>query len=287
MAHKNNKIYDEAMQKLISMQSFGQSKHLDKQNKCTQDKIYSFSTYKAYKEKIMEFITYAKKEHKCTTLEDSKKYINEFLKMKIDKGYSPWTIRLYAAALAKLFQVSSSSFIELPRRTRNIITRSRKDVSRDKHFSKSKNSTLISFCKSCGLRRSELQSLRREDCYFKNGEWYIYVRKGKGGKSRNVLCNNLSQECINKILNTPKGNLVWGKIHSACDVHYYRSVYCNDIYNRFSRPLDSLKRNEKYYARRDLKGEIYDVNALKICSHYLGHERWNIVVYSYMRKKDQ
>ena len=148
MGHKNNDIFKELINKLIGMQAFGTSKHIDKQNHDTQNKIYSYSTFENYKKVGISFATYVKKEHKCKNLSQAQQYVGEFLSQKIKQGYSPWSIKLYACALGKLYQVPSNSFIELPTRTRHDITRSREFVARDKHFSESKNSSLVNFCKS-------------------------------------------------------------------------------------------------------------------------------------------
>ena len=58
---RKNKTYhisiNEALQRrLEAMQAFGESKRQDKINDDTQDKIYSFSTYQAYKRQTGYFV---------------------------------------------------------------------------------------------------------------------------------------------------------------------------------------------------------------------------------------
>jgi len=283
MGHKNNNIFNEALGVLHEMQAFGSSKYNDKKNNDTKSKIYSYKTYDTYKNNIMSFLKEEKKLHKCKTLEDARQYVSEYLKSKIDNGYSPWTIKLMACSLAKLYQVNSNSFIELPTRRRSDIVRSRYDVTRDRHFSSSKNSTLIDFCKSCGLRRSELNNIKREDCYKIDGQWFIHVKNGKGGKSRDVPCLPMNKECVQKILNTPFGEKIWPKIHSGCDVHSYRAIFASSLYKNIARPITQIPRNERYYCRGDLKGVVYDKKAMLEVSKALGHERICVIAYSYLR----
>lgn len=288
VGHKNNTIYEETLETLKSMCSYGTSKHNDKKNHCTQDKIYSYSTFKTYKNKCMDFIRFARKEYKCKSLEEARPYVSIFLKEKIDKNYSSWTIKLYACALGKLYQEPSNTFINIPRRERINIKRSRNIAIRDKHFSIKRNATLIEFARACGLRRSELENLRAKDCYERDGKWYVYVNNGKGGKTREVECIDLTQKCIEKIKATPPNKRIWGKCHSAADIHGYRSDYANAIYNKYARPIANIPKEERYICRKDKRKTIYDVRAMKICSQNLGHSRIEVIAYSYLRnKKDQ
>lgn len=284
MGHKNNNIYSETIETLKGMQAFGCSKHQDKKDNATQDKIYSFRTFETYKDKCMDFIDMARRNHKCKTLAEAKQYVPEFLQSKIDKGYSAWTTKLYASALGKLYQVPANSFIKLPERKRADIIRSRKEVVRDRHFSVEKNKTLVEFCQSTGLRRKELESIRGKDCYEIDGKWYIYVKSGKGGKSRELECLDLSKSCIEKIMLTKQDDRVWGgKIHSACDIHKYRASFANAWYRKLERPIDSIPRGERYYCRGDMKGRVFDKRAMEQVSFFLGHSRICVLAYSYLR----
>lgn len=282
MGHKNNNIYSETIETLKGMQAYGTSKHQDKKDGCTRDKIYSYSTFKNYKDKCMDFVDMVRHEHKCKSLSEARQYVGEFLQSKIDKGYSAWTIKLYASALGKLYQVPANSFIELPERTRKDIVRSRNIAVRDKHFSETKNATLVEFCKNTGLRRSELESLKSNALFEINGQYYIRVESGKGGKSRDVMVLDNNPVVIEKMLTTPKGERVWGKVHSACDVHGYRSDYANALYRKYARPTSELSRSEIYYTRKDVHLAL-DRQALHIVSQNLGHERLCVCAYSYIR----
>ena len=76
---------------------------------------------------------------------------------------------------------------------------------------------------------------------------------------------------------------VWGKVHSAADVHSWRADYATAIYNVHARDLSTLSRSEKYYCRGDLKGQVYDRAALLEASIALGHNRISVVAEHYLR----
>ena len=67
------------------------------------------------------------------------------------------------------------------------------------------------------------------------------------------------------------------------DVHSYRSEYAVAIYNQYARPLDELERKEKYYCRAELKGVVYDREAMLMASKALGHNRISIIAEHYLR----
>lgn len=283
MAHKNNDIYKETIETLKGMQAFGHSKHRDKKEGCTSGKIYSYSTFSTYKDKCMDFVDMARKEHKCKSLAEAKQYVHEFLQRKIDGGYSAWTVKLYASALGKLYQVPSNSFVKLPERRRKDIVRSRNSVSRDKHFSPEKNKTLVEFCKSTGLRRKELESLKGKDCYEVEGKWFVHVDSGKGGKVREVECFDLPKSCREKIQATRPEERVFGKVSSAMDVHKYRADFANAWYKRLARPIAEIPKSERYYCRGSMKGRVLDKLAMKQVSFFLGHSRICVFAYNYVR----
>ena len=114
----------------------GHSKHQDKKLGITNDYIYSWSTYKAYLKHCCYFVKWCKLNHKCKTLDDCKPYINEYLKTRFH--LSPYTIKLEACSIAKLYGCSSYDFIPTPKRHRANITRSRGSAKRDKIFSEEK-----------------------------------------------------------------------------------------------------------------------------------------------------
>ena len=56
-------LHQQAYEKLISMQHFGESKKEALQNDTYKEKIFSFNTYQTYWKHIKYFIKYVQKEH--------------------------------------------------------------------------------------------------------------------------------------------------------------------------------------------------------------------------------
>ena len=215
-------LHQQAYDRLTGMQAFGESKKEATAHGEEKDKIYSFNTYKSYWKHTKYFIKYIKENHpECTTLKSAKKYVNEWLQVRVDQGLSAWTVQLEAKAMGKLYGISpdDENYFKPPKRNREDIKRSRGDRVRDRHFSKTNNDELIKFCRGTGLRRKELQELRGKDLVsreqieaeisqlesvpveqrapsvtkrlemlqdarmFPEG-WFIHVRNGKGGRER-------------------------------------------------------------------------------------------------------
>ena len=205
------------------------------------------------------FIKYIKEKHpECTTLKSAKKYANEWLQTRVDQGLSAWTVQLEAKALGKLYGISpdDENYFKPPKRKREEIKRSRGDRVRDKHFSKTNNDELIKFCRGTGLRRKELQELRGKDLVPRAQieaeiselqkipeeqrapsvtkrlemlqdarlfpeEWFIHVRKGKGGRERlSPIIGKNAGPIIERITDTPpeeKGHKIIVGIQIAVD----------------------------------------------------------------------
>lgn len=137
---------------------------------------------------------------------------------------------------------------------------------RDRHFSKTNNDELIKFCRGTGLRRSELEDLRGKDLVTKaqieaeisrleavpenrrtqeawkrltmlqdtrlfQGEYFTYVRKGKGGRAHlSPIIGKNTDQIVERIRNTPPEEKVWQHVHKSADIHGYRAEYATAIY---------------------------------------------------------
>jgi len=275
--------------------AIGEKKHIDKINGTAQDKIYSWSTYKTYMKHINYFVNWAKEIYATSTVEECRKYVDDWLIKRSEDGMSAYTQKLEASAIAKLYGCSTKDFVKTDIRYRTDITRSRGDAIRDKNFSKENNKELIEFCKSTGLRRSELRELTGNKLKFKNGNPYVVVNKGsKGGKYREVPVIG-NKELVVKIMQSVGNHKVFKKIHSSADIHSYRSDYVNAYYNMISRPIDQIPydkinrgtglayQSQVYHCRCDLKGIKYDKLAMKEVSKALGHNRINVIAGNYLK----
>ena len=84
-------LHQQAYDKLVGMQAFGESKRAAVVAGTDKEKIFSFNTYKSYWKHTKYFIQYIKEHHpECTTLKSARKYVNEWLQARADQGPRPW-----------------------------------------------------------------------------------------------------------------------------------------------------------------------------------------------------
>ena len=314
--HKD--LHQQAYDRLTGMQAFGESKKQAVADGTEKDKIFSFSTCKAYWKHVKYFIKYIQEKHpECTTLKSAKKYVNEWLQARTDQGLSAWTIQLEAKAMGKLYGISpdDENYFKPPKRNREDIKRSRGVRVRDKHFSKTNNDELIRFCKGTGLRRRELAELRGKDLVtreqieaeisrlesrpaaeltpadrkrlemlqdarlFQEG-YFTHVRSGKGGRERlSPIIGPDSAQIIERMQNTPSEEKVWQHVHKSADIHGYRAEYVTAMYKAHARPIEEIP----YDRVNKGTGRKLDKAAMLVCSKALGHNRISVVADNYIR----
>lgn len=210
---------------------------------------------------------------------------------------SAYTVKLEAAALAKLYSCSTTDFIKTPSRNRDLITRSRGVAKRDSHFSETKNQDFVDLCRAVGPRRHELAKMRGTDMIEKNGCYFVKII-GKGGKYREAPIIGPNIEKVVKMFQNAGENKLFEKIPSGADIHGYRSEYATAIYRANARSLEICKKEKfynsehsngkgkpkggfdkdsVYWMRGSHSGEWLDKNAMLIASQALGHNRISIV----------
>jgi len=327
-------LHQQAYDRLTSMQAFGESKKDAMKDGTAKNKIFSFSTYESYWKHIKYFLGYVRKNYpECSTLKSAKKHVNEWLQLREEQGLSAWTVQLEAKALGKLYGISpeDEDYFKPPKRQRQDISRSRGERVRDSHFSKTNNDELIRFCQGTGLRRRELERLKGEDLLTRgqieaeisrieglpagvrtpeqelhlealkdtrlfDGDHFIYVRSGKGGRERMspIIGKDIGM-IVERIQNTPADEKVWQFVHKSADIHSYRADYATAIYKTNARPIEEipydrvnrgtghLQQSGVYVCRKDEAGRKLDKAAMLICSKALGHNRINVVADNYIR----
>ena len=281
MGHKNKKsLIRQVQDRLDSILAIGQSKHQDKKEGITGGKIYSWGTYKAYLQQCCQFARYCRDNHHCKNLADCRQYVQEWMKSRED--LSAYTLKLSASALYKLYGESQEELgITTKRAARSEITRSRGTAKRDSHFSEEKNAEFVEFCRSTGLRRSEITKLRGDQLIERDGEYCIETT-GKGGRFRVItICGNV--ELVIGKMKEAGTEKVWKKIPSNADIHSYRADYATRIYLKYARPIEEIPRKERYICRKDKAGIVYDRKAMLETSRALGHNRVDVVAQHYLR----
>lgn len=281
MAHKNKKsLIRQTQERLDSMLAIGQSKYEDKKLDLTERKIYSWNTYRSYLQQCCQFVRYCRDNHHCKNLADCRQYVQEWMESR--KDLSAYTQKLSASALRKLYSESLEELgITTKRAARSEITRSRGTAKRDSHFSEEKNAEFVEFCRSTGLRRSEITKLRGDQLIERDGQYYIETF-GKGGRFRIItICGDV-ELVVRKMQAAGKGK-VWAKVPGNADIHSYRADYATRIYSSHARPIEELPRSEKYICRKDKSGIVYDRKAMLEASKALGHNRVSVVGEHYLR----
>ena len=272
-------LHQQAYDRLTGMQAFGESKKAAMANGTEKDKIFSFNTYQTYWKHTKYFIRYIRENHpECTTLKSAKKYVNEWLQVRTDKGLSAWTVQVEAKAMGKLFGIrpDDEDYFIPPKRNRGDIKRSRSDRVRDRHFSATNNDELIKFCQGTGLRRSELEALKGKDLITKGqiesmissleavpehkrtpqeikrlgmlkdtrlfqNEYFTFVRNGKGGRERmSPIIGKNAEKIVERMKDTPAEEKVWQHIHKCADIHSYRAEYATTIYKAHARAIEDI-----------------------------------------------
>ena len=262
MARNRHSLSYQAKQILDHKLRIGESKHeLKRDGEDVSEWIFSYSTYTSYLKHINYFINFARKEYATEfgrqprNLEDCRKYVEPFMRESITK-HSPWTCQLQICALGKLYNCRTTDFnIDIPKRKRSQIKRSRHSNQMDKHFSEKNNADLVCFCKCCGLRRRELAAIKGSDLYIdENGIYKLNVTKGtKGGRPRQVTICYENQEELDIIIRLCKeaGNSnAFKKISPAADIHYYRHIFAMRTYEKHARPFKEF-RNERLVIYRN------------------------------------
>lgn len=242
--------------------------------------IFSKSTFEDYLKSCNRFVIWCA-ENGCKSLQDCQKQVEAYMSTR--SNLSPYTQASELSALSKLFSCKNSDFdVSLPKRERTEIQRSRHYTEKQEHFSEARNASLVEFCRSTGLRRSELEKVRGTDLHEDSKGVYITV-KGKGGKVREAhIYGNVA--LVKELSANAGSSHIFSKISSACPVHQYRAEYASRIYRAESRDIKSLDRQELYICRADMAGERFDKTALQKVSSNLGHNRLSVAVshYSHM-----
>ena len=293
MGHKNRKtLIRQVQEALESKLAIGQSRHKAKQAGTDKEHIYSWNTFRTYQKHACYFVKWCKENHGCKTLAECRPHADEWLQSRFH--LSPYTITMERSSLAKLYGEPGENFVEVPKRHRSDIKRSRGTAKRDKHFSTERNADIISFCRSTGLRRAEL-ALVTGDCYFEqNGKSYLRVTRGtKGGRPRTVpVIGNV--DLVRDLCGAAGTGKVFPHVPGMMDIHAYRAKYATALYEIVARsvsdiPYDKVAANGRryqsgvYICRRDRKGERFDKLAMKVVSQALGHNRISVIAEHYLR----
>ena len=280
---KKGSLVFQLQQELEKKLAIGESKFSDKKTGETKEKIYSWSTFKTYLKHGTYFLTWAKEQHGVKTLEEAKPLVNEWLKSREADEISPYTMKLEASAMAKIYNLDTAELYKGQNRARADIQRSRGEKIRDKHFSEENHSELIRFCRATGLRRGELTQIKGSDLVIKENQAFLQViRNTKGGRPRLVPLL-LDTDFVLHQLDAAGQNKVFPVVPNGADIHGYRAEFATTLYKKLARDIKELPKKDRYICRKDLKGVVYDKKAMLEVSRALGHNRIDVIAGHYIR----
>ena len=253
--------------------------------------IDSEGTMKSYVKACVAFGGYCRAEYGAKTIEECRQYIPAYMESR--KELSPYTRKLDAAALCKLFKSDQVDLgiTDTGSRSRDTRTRSRGEAVRDRHISENGiYANYIRWEKATGTRAyKETTQVRGSDIRKTPQGVIVHIECGKGGRSRDIPVMPKDVDFILEIKNRAGDgkilpHLTSGrtKIPSAADTHGYRREYAQELYKHYARPYDQIPKGDRYICRRDMAGQIFDRQALKIVTEALGHSRLNEPVLSYL-----
>lgn len=295
MGYKNKKsLILLVKEQLDSKLAIGQNKHAAKAAGTYRQYIYSWGTYRTYLQQCCQFVRWCKDAARTDgsrqprSLEDCRQYVARYMQHLQQAEYSAYTQKLVLSALCKLYEEYPTEgypfdLEKMPEaRHRADIVRSRNVTERDLHFSKKNNADIVTFCRCTGLRRAELQQIRGIDL---DGSSLMVYRGTKGGRVRIVPIVGSADEiaAVQQMAAAAGNNKIFPHISSAMDVHHYRSVYCQRVYDQYARPSEQIPPQDWYYCRRDQRGIVYDKKAMLQASKALGHNRIFVIAGHYLQ----
>lgn len=285
-----------AIERLDSLMAIGESRReakiairnaLPAGEKCwsvSSGKIHSYITRQGYQQHVLHFLNWCRNTYDLHRLdhvdERAEELASAYLTMRIEHKKSPYTLQAERSALRLFFQNDLlATDVALPKRLRGYITRSRHITKQDVHFQPENWPELLAFLTATGIRREEVMALfGYEICIDTDiGDLVIYVRNGKGGKSRVVhILPGHEHAVLQMKEQRPEIAHVFEHVPKDLDVHSYRRVYAQMFYKHLSgRELPPQKGR--------LKPHDYDRQAALYVSQQLGHERVSVVMTNYIR----
>jgi hypothetical protein len=250
----------------------------------TDHRMHAFETRENYQKIVMRFIDWVRKQHQiCDPAridEQADELASLYLVERMEQGYSAWTLSTERSALRLFFQDRTlTDSIELPKRRREEIKRSRRPAVRDTHINLEHWQHVINFCLACGLRREELRDLYVREVYQrrKDERLVVFVRHGKGGKDREVpVFPGREQAVLSQVTGRQPDEHVFVRLSSLLDIHSYRRRFAQELYEHLSgKALPPLEGR--------LQSKALDRDAALAVSRHLGHNRIDIIFGHYIR----
>ncbi len=272
------------MKRLDSLMAVGESRHQAKQAiresseekrwSVSTGKIYSHTTRRVYQQQILAFADWVKMTYQVSNPAvvdtNADAWASQYLRALIEQGKSPYTLQTVRSALRLCFWPDLAASVELPKRKRSAITRSRVPVKQDAHFQPKNWPRHILFAEATGLRRAEMRDLRVGDISRQtDGTVSVHVNNGKGGKARDVVVlPGYEHGVLAMIEGRDPSKHVFERIPKSMDVQSYRRASAQARYQQLAPGRELPPADVERIASTD-----YDALAAQEVSESLGHSR--------------
>jgi len=315
---RKSRIVHEMVKAVNARHRFGEDKHELKKEarrlsretgeRHTVKGVFSYgenSTDATYKKQARTFINWVTEMHpNVRTLEQTRKYVTEYLQDNIARNLSASTVHTRAYALACVFNCDVKEFcVDLPDRKSadNKRTRNAPQI----HEFREETQYIHRFAAATGARRGGLQRLTT-DCLKvdDNGRLLIHLQE-KGGKERWARVLERDRDYVISVIEAAKERNELRRDHckkvfpdriipTREPLHQHRREYARQLYDEVMHNQEHLIVDRGlYHCRGKRYGEVYDRTALAIVSYNLGHgqpdvephliERVDVVVLNYMK----
>ncbi|GHO48484.1 site-specific integrase [Ktedonospora formicarum] len=290
-AHRKSLI-KEALERFDSLMAIGESRGEAKARRrrsgestwaFSTGRILSYKTRSVYQEQVLQFLNWVRACYHLSRLQDIDRRAEElacaYLRERVEKGYSPWTLATERSALRLFFSTPTlAQHVTLPARRRDAIRRSRQPEQRVASFQPANWQPLLTFLDATGLRRREAREVRVSDVLLlPDGRIQVWVWRGKGGKTRYVPILAGKESQIQAVVQgRADEERIFPRLPSHLDIHAHRRRYAQALYQQLSgRPLPpTLGR---------LPAGSVDHEAVLAVSRALGHNREDVVLTYYLR----
>ena len=215
------------------------------------------NTARSYKRQVNDFVRYIKENGYTANQvrQEPRKYIQMYTDCLLKSGKTADTIHSYISFVCVFFGVKMSK-INKPKRKASEITRGRGSGNRQgkAQEKKSENARLVEFQKRVGIRRAELESLKRNNfVQDENGYWCVEVVKGKGGKYQLQRVTDKDVDFIKEYFDGSNEYVFERReMNNKIDLHAMRAAHAKEMYEHY---LDICKSEN---GRQRLKDELLD-----------------------------
>ncbi|MBD3393938.1 MAG: tyrosine-type recombinase/integrase [Chitinivibrionales bacterium] len=234
---------------------------------------YSRKTQRSYWTSVRAFLEHEKVMEPLTIGRDM---AARYLRYLFDvRGYTAATVNGIAAALDFYFEVVLGKAVKVdkvprmkqPRRLPPVYSRS--EVERILGvLSNGKHRCMLMLAYGCGLRVSELVSLRAHDIDWERG--VIWVRGGKGGKDRSVMLGGRMREALHAHLGVSRDNRY--VFAGQGDKGHISTRSAEKVYDGACRKADIRKRGGLHALRHSFATHLLEKGVdLRIIQELLGH----------------